>query len=295
MSAEGVLQEHKGESNDRVPSELYHYTSRAGLIGILTTGVLHAGHASFMNDTSETDYAISIGDRVRRELGIIEDREQRPQYPFFLSLSEDGDLLSQWQAYAENGSGYSICFDLSPLGSIPTGSPAGPGPPSLGPVRRMIYEPAEQRDLLRSQDGGHFGKESLLRLKDPAFKTEREWRFFVDVAEEDTPGLGGRGGVGVMAPAAIQFKEHPKGVKPYVTIRLDKYTGSYVESSVDLAPPGRLPIKAITCGHGSSSPEAINAVRLLLRSAGYRDDQSTFHPNPQEGIVQVAVSKVPLA
>jgi hypothetical protein len=130
------------------PQHLYHYTSISGLEGILTSRSLWASQIHFLNDTQEFRYSIEIFRKVlsqlRKEYPIPVLRAIGPTplptdpegllgmfynsaenflfHELFaktpicvFSLSENGDLLTQWRGYCPPGGGYSIGFSSKRL------------------------------------------------------------------------------------------------------------------------------------------------------------------------------------
>ena len=125
------------------PRHLYHYTSINGLEGILGKRSLWASQIHFLNDTQEFKYSFDIFEKVllelRKELPVglipalgptpppsnpkellarfysamkdmlLEEFVSKTPICVF-SLSEKGDLLSQWRGYCSPGGGYSIGF-----------------------------------------------------------------------------------------------------------------------------------------------------------------------------------------
>ena len=107
---------------------LFHYTSQAGLLGVLGTQSVWASHTSFLNDSSECLHAFDIakdmaqsildGDNyldafsweLCRRLRLL----RAPDF-FITSFSEKPDLLSQWRGYCPSGSGVCIGVDLNLL------------------------------------------------------------------------------------------------------------------------------------------------------------------------------------
>lgn len=109
------------------PKKLYHYTTPAGLFGIIESGCrLHATHHRFLNDTGELEFgfrtARKLLDRMpgldpearRRTLDEIAARQKDES--FLACLSRRHDILSQWRAYANNGTGY--CIGFAPEGRL---------------------------------------------------------------------------------------------------------------------------------------------------------------------------------
>lgn len=111
--------------SERPTGPLYHYTSAAGLLGIVESKSLWASGIQYLNDTTEYKHAASIvQDLLRRRL----ENERGPwndlyrlllrgdsiyldNTVFVGSLSEAKDRLSQWRAYCATGGGFSIGFD----------------------------------------------------------------------------------------------------------------------------------------------------------------------------------------
>lgn len=118
------------------PKELsgaaYHYTSEAGLYGILKSGTLWLTDTFSLNDPSELRHGIGLAIKAFDSIGI-KDLPERDWYqdalskvlphpilrktvePYSCSFSKKGDDLGQWRSYADDGRGYSIAFDIGLL------------------------------------------------------------------------------------------------------------------------------------------------------------------------------------
>jgi hypothetical protein len=131
------------------PKVVYHYTTTAGLLGILSNRELWLGDVEFMNDAEELAYA---KDKITRSLeakahdlrrpdegrrdrrirsaraGIINnvlrelrrpagDVAVRSYHVYAACFCESPDLLSQWRGYANEG-GYAIGFKTDALASM---------------------------------------------------------------------------------------------------------------------------------------------------------------------------------
>ena len=121
---------------------LYHYTTTAGLIGILTSGNIWLTNAGFLNDSEELTYGAgkaaaqlrSRADKARSSLGdrdmnnyvadalegiahsiesINDPGTGRFEFPYVASFSEERDDLSQWRGYASGG--YCVAFHRKSL------------------------------------------------------------------------------------------------------------------------------------------------------------------------------------
>ena len=100
---------------------LFHYCSNAAMISIISNKEIWATELALSNDLLEgkwireafSDYCkdegISASDQneLLRHLDVV---IAMAGYAGFC-MSEEGDLLSQWRAYAENGAGVSVGFN----------------------------------------------------------------------------------------------------------------------------------------------------------------------------------------
>jgi len=210
---------------------LYHYCSNVSFISIVRSQSIWASEFSLSNDALEGKWIRKILEECCEDRGLswfeaidilrVFDNEVLS----FLGaagfcMSEDGDLLSQWRGYADDGQGVSIGFDderLKALGKRGTG--VANASPSL---QKIEYEKDRQKaqiqgtvdhiiDLWKvgagrtasflnrdTEDGEkerakltHDMKLELFQLsseiysfKNPAFREEREWRLVSTV----TPG-----------------------------------------------------------------------------------------------------------
>lgn len=124
-------------------SDLHHYTTIAGLQGILDSGRLWGTHVAFLNDSQELDYGVGeicnmveafasefkwaseqpgstdadhqkfVSDLIMAVYNFITNNREilKPNLgPFVSCLSTSQDQLSQWRGYGQTG-GYAIRFD----------------------------------------------------------------------------------------------------------------------------------------------------------------------------------------
>jgi len=106
------------------PTDLFHYTTGLGLMGILDTKKIWATHYRYVNDFAEFDYGREIALKVIREmrtginhifvelmldrmLQFVQAESAVVNYYVACFCGKD-DLLSQWRGYASSGIGYSI-------------------------------------------------------------------------------------------------------------------------------------------------------------------------------------------
>ncbi len=110
---------------------IYHYCSPSTLLAILQSKCLRLGDIGEMNDSMERQWGM---DALQQELSTRQDYEgtafmdvmeraiHRASYESLTlasCFSIEGDRLSQWRAYAENGAGFAIGFDPKALQMLP--------------------------------------------------------------------------------------------------------------------------------------------------------------------------------
>lgn len=215
-----------------LPPTLYHYTSWSGLEGIITTGMLWVTHLDGLNDSEELKYAQSLlCELVPRDHGhedcvtrVIKEGG-RLRHSGAAALSEEGDLLSQWRAYADDGQGVSIGFSARRLQELCEEN--GSDKVETWRLQQIVYEPAEQvtrvarlvRDAQRLSVERHqvpeckrcdhyaAGMEQCaLSMKAPDWREEREWRLGClssECAEETRKSTSG-------PRMALAFRRFPK-------------------------------------------------------------------------------------
>ena len=288
------------------PDVLYHYTNAAGFLGIVTDEELWASNAAFLNDSTELIYMGDILADVLNELRAPFHKREKTNpspietlmralapssppvaptwaeqiilsmqvYPavfeslidvFVSCFCPDGDLLSQWRGYPSSGGGYAVGVRSAALVTGP------------GTLRRVVYEPEKQRQLLRdllapisdavaakheSEDGGKHYHElvtgqhlasvasSLLEcgycFKHPKFTEEDEWRLVVTSSHLRKP----------VDPQPL-VRATPNGLLPYVRRALP-------HDQED-----QRPLAQVIVGPGPRPKLAADAAAQLLRNAGY--------------------------
>src|SRR5688500_7653985 len=111
---------------ERYYGSVYHYTSAAGLLGIVSTGQLRASEASALNDLAEIELGWQAIEKcvstaaesngMKHVAGLIKNARRDPKHQVFvLSGTTAGDDANQWRLYADEGKGYAIELD----GSVP--------------------------------------------------------------------------------------------------------------------------------------------------------------------------------
>jgi len=262
---------------------LYHYTRASSLIGIFSHHRLWATNFLSHNDHSELTYGLELAlDRIHSELKTatsrphrrhLEDiRESLAHLPlhqigaYYASFSENGNLLSQWRAYA-GVQGFAIGF--RPLISRGRLAFTTPGHGSLS-LCRVLYDEQEQArsldQLLASFEREHSGKRSVdeavaqiitraSMMKHRGFEEEREWRIMyhpVRISHTDT--------------RELRVRAEGDRLVTYVELVPRTHCKNAEVPRSDLA---KLPIDSIICGPSVNISAAMQSLEVLLRQSGY--------------------------
>ena len=225
---------------------LYHYTSMGSLQEIVKSRNIWATEIRYLNDANELvrtlDLFLSVirtkyessDDTTREFLRQLEEwlrhRLVDGHLVFVVSLSEEGNLLSQWRAYSPVGKGVSAGFDPQYFRAIALQQGYRVG--------KCVYDVEIQRRVIQ-EVFGHIEKEALERgpendvgkrhplnsyhgifedfedellmcaalLKHPAFREEVEWRAVSSVVKR-------------YAPSDIQYREGRSCLVPYRQLSL---------------------------------------------------------------------------
>jgi Protein of unknown function (DUF2971) len=274
---------------DRQEVPLFHYTNASGLLGILEKRQIWATHVSHLNDREE----LVVGERIaleeierlaseeqsapvqtlhREHASIFERAKLSANVDIYVaSLTEDGDLLSQWRAYGANGAGYALGFQGLRLPSDADDSPDAELILILlrceydlatfrAKVRAVLLEVAETFKRYLDQHGcdaehveafrrvtlpvAVYRVQAMVpRLKDPAFREEREWRLVALCEMEHEKEL-------------LRFRAGPHGLQRYLPVDL-----ADSEQAMNLA--------QVYVGPTQDQSVGVSAARALLRWHGY--------------------------
>jgi len=246
---------------------LFHYTSAAGLVGILQSHTVWATHVYFLNDWNECDRAIGhathlIQKRLAGPSGpvaaladaIDNELQNFPTQPHvcIFSLSAARDLLSQWRAYGASG-GYCLGFWTSTFvrpfarAGYAFGHCLYKDRQQLSAVSRLFSHFVQQADTEPRPDRRtlrNLAKQFWLAVmhlapffKDRSFLEENEWRLVSPA----------------MAPADLKFRVGSGKVIPYAE-----------------APFKISSLREIIIGPMHETYLAEDALKILLANAGVR-------------------------
>lgn len=108
-------------------TRVYHYCSVDTFVNILKTNSIWLTHAREMNDSFEDIYfeaplkkalqAFEDKTEIEQKLlqKIVSAYSDRVDFPYVACFSRENDVLSQWRAYADDGRGVAIGFELGML------------------------------------------------------------------------------------------------------------------------------------------------------------------------------------
>lgn len=221
------------------PGELlYHYCSPATLLAVAQYRTLRLSSVTSMNDSLELQWGVRLladyaekkwADETKHVFSeLLEAFSSR--FGFLAScFSTEGDMLSQWRAYADDGRGFCIGFDPAAVASIPSR------------LLRVCYEKSAQEKILSDalsevlmEDGVEVSDEEgdkrtdqlvmllldVIGFKNPAFKEEQEVRLvrlMYHQGEEFPLLLPGSGEIDLHG---VKFQMRGSKPSPYLDVQL---------------------------------------------------------------------------
>lgn len=240
---------------------LYHYCDANAFFAICTNKKMRFSDLFSMNDSMEMQWGYSIWEQVSSELSKQVEEEliikmdrylQSPgigALPVASCYSLDGDVLSQWRAYADDGRGFAIGFSAKDIIKLPA-----------RPLK-VLYDENEQIKELKnmilaidsveksaeekfSNDFRDFCFElafDLAAFKNPAFKEEQEVRLVhllnIEISNDSAK---------LLNPGGTAFGKEVKGVPIQFRMR-DNAPIAFIEQ--DFTNDGKInPIKEVIIG-----------------------------------------------
>lgn len=174
--------------------------------------------------------------------------------PVIASFSKNGDLLSQWRAYAEDGMGYSIGFDSNAIYE------------SLGVnINSVVYDEQEQYNLVLStlrglhamwkteeenfetiQIPSQIFAIDLAYFKNPTFFEEQEVRIIRLLVGENKnfTDIGGNSEVNQIEPLQILTRKKDKKDIKYIKLPI-KFKDNQLIKEVVIGPKNKKPIEEV--------------------------------------------------
>lgn len=275
------------------PDILYHYTTQAGLLGILESNSLWATKIHYLNDASEYQLALDLasdvlesllkgekGTKNRRKIRCLLDnlRTIERMNVCVCSFSAQRDLLSQWRAYGGQTGGYSIGFHTAHVKEVGSSQDFALVQCVYDPVeqRRLVeqividslevdfntvpsrVEPTRPRTIIALRTGGDFAM-NFARLapviKSRAFHEEAEWRLI------STKGVSIKD---------MSFRPGRSMLTPYIPICLGTDKAAYLEA-VTVGPTPHVELASLSTQSLLAHWGVAQPVKVYSSEAPYRD------------------------
>jgi hypothetical protein len=282
--------------NERPQSLLFHYTTAAGMLGILNDSSIWASSAYHLNDAAEFRYALNlIADRLKLRLKS-EHGPMNATYGqllsslgamtssiqvFIASFSEHGDVLSQWLAYS-GSNGYALSIGSRELDvAIESGFR----------LVRCVYTLEEQAELaeafidaylsapIEADDRTLVLTKALVvaaAIKHSGFVMEREWRLVKPIVFT------------LREMPAVLFRPGRNGIVPYVKVPLSPGTAEYQPKEIYIGPNGDMPAASaafktfLNCCRSSQSAsiefESTIQRRRFIEQTSVRESGTPYRP-----------------
>lgn len=288
------------EDSEVPPTELHHYTSGAGLLGIASSGAIHGSNYAFMNDRSEFQYAATLlqstisaaagatrSSVVRRVMSMVASQPLHDGVDIYLScFCEASDLLSQWRGYGGEESRYCIQFDATRFRQSDT---------QVSGLVPVLYDEDAQRawladlaklhvDLVESSRDLVYGDSDDDNLED--WRRRVKGRGDGRMSERELAGVVARSIQTCAIPLITRFKD-PAFVeeREWRCVLIDRGENldglAFLESRGVVKPfrtlltgssdTDRLPITAVIVGSNRFDDQAAKSAQLILRRFGYED------------------------
>ncbi|MFT0137247.1 DUF2971 domain-containing protein [Alcanivoracaceae bacterium MT1] len=184
---------------------LYHYCSIDSFFNILRTKNIRLTDTLGMNDSREGRWADLIINPLISNEELFSSVEQGREFlnayhlskpsPFIFCFSEHPDILSQWRAYSNDGTGVCIGFSSNFFPPSNPFAPTNAAPKKNTRLEQVLYVPEDThliKELLKkfkiweeSQEVppptphgflGMYAASLSAVIKNPAFYEEKEWR-----------------------------------------------------------------------------------------------------------------------
>lgn len=261
---------------------LYHYTTGAALVNIVTNNEFWVTHANFLNDYAEVNYiegvareaidSLCAAPEAARELteallAQFDRLRQGFHQMYMLSFSTKYDSLTLWSEFS-GGEGYFMEFGAQDFRShisvsdpsfryYTEGSVVYDRPEQLAILREEILEPWLKEAPLKTAADIDALRPLLPALamsiyeyapffKDATFAGEYEYRFVFYYRERARDGK-----------VPCSFRSRDNNVIPFVRV------------SLKLADGSKVPLRRIVAGPKNKSDLAVSGTRYLLECNGY--------------------------
>ncbi|MCD2453780.1 DUF2971 domain-containing protein [Methylicorpusculum oleiharenae] len=268
---------------------IYHYTDLSGLHGILENKGFWLSEAIFLNDSEELyngkNIAVSLINRLIEKKrytkfrhileGVIENLNKSQFIDHYVcSFSMEPDNLEQWRAYAKNGTGVCIGFNIKQS----TRYPHFPNY-NIWQYAKVIYEDESKLWILHSiifkylyefnkdlkNNPSYIENESYINclsfslknkfvfFKNKAFHTEREVRLVYNMGD----------------PLRLFNKKYYRNGNNVLVPYICTYDTQLKDSSGTKLEVDLLPVSEIIVGPTANQSSTIESIKYFLKDIGY--------------------------
>lgn len=285
-------------SNDN-PKTIYHYTSLQGLKSIIETQKIYCTNINFLNDKKEYKYGVDL------ILGIIKNLKNEDSNTHILEMvemnidlifnseryvicfSKNGDLLSQWRAYANHGRGVAIGFDFKLFKTTTEQVLRGKHIEYVEDYQNkrikdfiqiiiQFYE--KKKDIIDWEDSTYdktvakivikYLEDIIAYYKNPCFDEEKEYRFQYEIDGINT----------LKGDEEILFRTSEIMLIPYIELQPQyntfvegKTKGNDDHNTYPLHPIKQFPISKLIIGPSLDYEPVKLGIEELLRKKDYKD------------------------
>lgn len=267
---------------------VYHYTTPEKFLSIVNNQSFYFTNLNYLNDRKEFHHGVDlilqvidgmssddatkvIFEKIKKNIHYI---HKSPKYVSCFSCN--GDLLSQWRAYANQGKGISIGFDVTSINQFEVGDIES---------KYILYSEKSQTEIIQEiikiqidffthicdfYDWDEHGFESLVAttildflesvitvFKHPSFSEEREFRLEWKID----------GKMIKLEKSDVKFRSSETLIIPYINLQYLDWQATKIPEYSGLI--RRLPIKEIIIGPSLEYEPNKQAISSLLHSLGY--------------------------
>lgn len=271
---------------------LYHYTDLNALISIISEHDLWLTNSMFSNDDNEIKHGYSIAHGVvqkrikQNQNGFktgyykrVEELLNKPSHGvYFCCFCEEGNRLSQWRGYAENGTGVSIGFNSTGFTRF-TGSDMPPEKIGLMRLWQVYYKDSEKREIVEAaldlipEIHMHEPEDSIaehtaaaIHFFLPTFKNK-------DFEEESERRLIFTPSKSCIVPPKYRYRKQM--LVPYYSLKSLMVAQNSV---ID-----KLPVTKVMVGPGIRKDINKESIEMLLHNNGYTDVSVSVSDTPYRG------------
>lgn len=245
-----------------LPKNIYHYCNVETFMKITENKNLWLSNSFKMNDAYENTW---IEQFINDKINSLDDKYEKfinqfislykfhNNVPYLACFSEKGDILSQWRAYADDGSGIAIAFNTEQLGLKEYLPGLGVDADITTGLYNVLYDDKKQAKIVNNIFDNFIAqieKEELnestasslcadllnrysVVFKNPKFSEEKEWRIIHNplITNDKNNNIEISGNISNMS-----FRPKDSGIISYFKFPLDDIFSSHLIPKIILGP-----------------------------------------------------------